>query len=429
MLKISAIVKNKTIVKSIKLSLVSLFANALGFLIPLYIAYEFGVSGETDNFFFSYGIIIFASTIFSGAVKSVIVPFLKRYLHNQNEFDVFVSSTVYYAMITSAAICIFVSLILICLINVFHSSFYLYLLISIPIMFFTVLNSLGYGILNSLDKFYLAEFSPFTRALIIYISIYFLNPYLGISSIIVGYNLGELGKFIHLYYIIKYRNKVNISFKLRDYSIIKDFVKIGSYQAVSTSISSASPLIDKVVAAFLAIGSLSILDYGNRLFMVFNVLLNSFLVVILSKWSQDVISKKLSLRKINLTIFSVFLMTLFIFGLIYLLKEGVVSLLYPTLSEHDQNLIQIILVLNMAAFVFSASNQIVNRATIAINATSILVKTSIVKSVANVILDVLLVIWFGVVGIAISSVFVNFIGLVVNYRLFVTKARYNGLSI
>jgi peptidoglycan biosynthesis protein MviN/MurJ (putative lipid II flippase) len=54
----------------------STLGKAAGFLIPFFIAAWFGVSAETDAFFFAYGLVIFLATIFSPVVETIIVPFI-----------------------------------------------------------------------------------------------------------------------------------------------------------------------------------------------------------------------------------------------------------------------------------------------------------------------------------------------------------------
>lgn len=54
----------------------STIGKAVGFLVPFFIAAWFGVTGETDAFFFAYGLILFFSMIFAPTVEGVIVPYI-----------------------------------------------------------------------------------------------------------------------------------------------------------------------------------------------------------------------------------------------------------------------------------------------------------------------------------------------------------------
>lgn len=61
---------------TITTTFLSTIGKAVGFLIPFFIAAWFGVSQETDAFFFVYGLIIFMAGVFANVVESVIVPFV-----------------------------------------------------------------------------------------------------------------------------------------------------------------------------------------------------------------------------------------------------------------------------------------------------------------------------------------------------------------
>ena len=410
---------NKDLLKqTLKLSAISMLANFLGFLIPSLIAWQFGISRDTDNFFFSYGLITFASTIFTAALRSSIVPFLTERLANKEGFNKFLSTLFYYSIYVVSIACAVLLGVFLLLNHFIKGNFFFYLALSVPILFFTVQNAICYGVLNSMKQYYVAETSPFSRALVIYACIFFLGSIFGMSAVIIGYNLGELAKFLHLMYIIKRKNKIELSRKLVDYAEIKPFLKEGSYQAISTTIISASPVIDKAVASFLIVGSVSILDYGNRLFMIFNVLFSSFLVIILSKWSEDVVKKRFNIKKMNQTIISVFVITFTVFLLVVLFRSQIVYVLYPKIHAADRGLIATVLVLNMAGFIFNSSNQVINRATLAFKSTNILVRISIIKSIINVVMDVVLAIKFGVIGIAVSTIIVHLSGFGMNYYLF-----------
>src|ERR1700742_1712105 len=89
------LLKKDLLKQTLKLSAISMLANFLGFLIPSLIAWKFGISKDTDNFFFSYGLITFASTIFTAALRSSIVPFLTERIGNKEVFNKFLS-TLYY---------------------------------------------------------------------------------------------------------------------------------------------------------------------------------------------------------------------------------------------------------------------------------------------------------------------------------------------
>lgn len=417
-------IKNKTLlVRTIKLSLVSLVSNFLGFLIPIYIAFEYKISKETDSFFLSYTIILFIGVVFSGAVRSVSIPFLQERLEDKIKLNQFISAVYFYCFIFFFVITAIVAIVTLVMYQHSNNIFYWYLFLSSPIILLTILNSFSYGILNSLNQFNIAEMSPLSRSIVIFGMIFFLKDTFGLSAVIIGYNLGELAKFFHLYYVVVRVNKIKISLKNNTISILKDFLKDGASQVLATTISASSPLIDRFVASFLFVGSISLIDYGDRLFVVFNVLLNAFLAILLSRWSTDAISKKFSYVEMNKIIYLLFGICLVLLGFIYLTRSLIVDILYPTIIWKDREIIAMILFVNMIGFVFNASSQIVNRAMIALKFTNLMVITSSIKAIINIILDIIFAYYWGVVGIIYATVGVHFFGLIVNYFLFYRRFK------
>lgn len=53
----------------------AVMGRAGGMIIPFFIAYCYGVSKETDAFFFSYAFVFFAGALFQQVLESVLVPY------------------------------------------------------------------------------------------------------------------------------------------------------------------------------------------------------------------------------------------------------------------------------------------------------------------------------------------------------------------
>lgn len=415
------LLKNELFGRTFKLSIITFLSNILGFLIPIYIAYVYGISKDTDGFFFSYGVVTFISTIFSGAISSVVVPFIKEKTHDKTWLGTFISTFFYYCSIYVSGLAVLLIVILLGVNYFIHSNFLFYIILSIPIFVFTTLNSFCFGVLNSFNQYNTAAMSPFSRAIVIFIVIFLLKGQLGIIAVILGYNLGELVKFIQLLYIIVKRNGIKIAVKDRDFSMIKSFVTEGSYQVLSTSISCASPLIDKIVASFLVVGSLSVLDYGDKVTLVCTIVLNAFLVIVLGKWSTEYINKTFRFDKMNKILGIIFCASFTVLLMVLLLRTTIANVLYPALSADKRSLISWLIVINMLGFLFNSVNQVVNIGNIAFKATSVMVRTSVIKAIINLVLDIIFGLKWGVIGIVVSTVFVHLSGLIINYLMFKSR--------
>jgi putative peptidoglycan lipid II flippase len=417
---------SKTFQKTIKLTILSVFSNFMVFIVPIYIGLKHQVSYHTDNFFLSYSIITFMAVIFSEAFRSVSIPFLKSKLTSKIVFDEFVSAILHFIIKWIGISTIIIIVVFTLLYKYNNDELYWFLGLSSPIFFLIIINAFLSGILNSLNKFYIVEISTLVRGAVIILIMFLLNSVFGLSAAIIGYIFGELVKALQLYLIIK---KQGVQIRLKERAVdIQPFLRTGSFQMISSAISSSFPLISKFVASFLAIGSISILDYGDRIFMVFNVLLNSFLVIILSKWSTELKDGNFKINDFHKIIAVVFLSSLAALCFVMFFNESLVVLLYPKIDLNNRKLISIILTLNMIGFVFNSVNQLINRATIASQGTQILIYNSIIKLVVNIVLSIWFASLWGVVGIAISLVLVHIIGLILNYFMFIfhiKKYTYN----
>ncbi|MCX6218965.1 lipid II flippase MurJ [Spirosoma sp.] len=421
--------KESLAIKTLLLSIVSLVSNSLGFLIPVYIGYKYKISSETDNFFLSYSILTFISTIFSFAVRGVSIPFLKEKLNDTNVFNEFVSTVYFYSIKYVGGLSVLVLCATLTSLLISGNSTFYYLSIGVPIILLTTINSFFYGIFNSVDKFYIAESTPLIRAVVVLIMIFLFSETFGIGAVIIGYSLGEFAKFIQLYYVLNSKLSITLSLKNRDFSVIRTFVKEGSNQIISTTLVSINPLVDRLVASFLIVGSISIIDYGDKIFVIFNVLLNSFLTLILSKWSNEAIKNKFDLSKLEKIIKVVFFAAVSALIVIFIVKHELISRIYPTFSANDKELIATLLVINMIGFVFNSVSQVINRASIVLKQTKIMITTSGFRVAANVVFDVLFAVKWGVIGICISSAGVHFVGLTVNYYLFRRNYKKNAFNV
>lgn len=417
--KVISLLKLPSFQQVIKLSVVSLFSNFLAFFIPVIIGNEFGVSHFTDTFFLSYSIIAYAGVVFTEAVRTVVIPFLVDRKDDISRYTSFVSTVTYYLILAVGSLCILLILIGLIFIWVVEDNLLIvYVTLSLPIFFFMIINAFGYGILNAKNKFYLAELSPVSRAIIIITCIYLFKASLGMYAAIIGYLLGEIVKSMHLTYVIIVRSKVIIDFKTKNFYEISDFVRVGKLQILSSSISSSYPLITRGIASFLSVGAISLIEYGDRVFMIFSVALSSLLVVMLSKWSNDLKESVFTIGKLNRVVGIVVCVCIVLLISIFFSKEIIISTLYPKLAVEDVNLIATILLISMVGFVFNAANQVVNRAILATKATNLLLKASIFKIIVNLILSIPFAYFFGIIGLVWATVIVHIFGLIINYYFF-----------
>ncbi|MBN1410554.1 MAG: hypothetical protein JW969_06890 [Spirochaetales bacterium] len=280
-------------------SILSVLGKSAGILVPLFIATWFGVSNTVDSFFLSYSIILFISNIFGTTMLKVIVPYLVELNSLKKDIGLFTSSILLinslFFVLLFVIVVVFIKSILQLVSNFNESdlnSITMFIIEMVPVIFFLICSNIFDGVLNSLKKFSLSALSPFIRSIIIILVIVLTKDYLGIHAIIVGYVTGEFSRVLILFLVLIKKRiiKFRLSFKL-DKRLV-DFLRQGLYQIIAMVLFGMNPLVDKVMASWKGEGSLSILYYADRIYIIPVLLLTSgFLVTLL-----PYISRKLYLE-------------------------------------------------------------------------------------------------------------------------------------
>ena len=168
-----------------------------------------------------------------------------------------------------------------------------------------------------------------------------------------------------------------------------EFFKKGSQQIVGSIAVGSSPLIDKFVAAFLVVGSISMIDYSQKLFAGFSLILNSFLVVVLTYWSNKFIQKKNIFESVRKIIFYIFLISLLVSFVFIIYSQKLVYFVYFSLSKEHIKVVVDIFRVHMIALIFISMMQVLNRAVIACKFTRLIMIVAVIKASLNIIFDLI----------------------------------------
>ncbi len=272
----------------------STVGRAIGFLIPILVGFWFGVSTQTDAFFFAYGLVLLLAGVFAPVIESVLVPFIAEIGPDRpNEVRRLVGNTLVASTLALTVVgLLFFTVskpVFATLTNFTPDSLGLIsrlLLESLPLFVFLIASSILSGALNARRLFAFPAISPAFRAVIAIAIIFAFRPQMGVHSIALGYVIGELARFIALY-IYACRSGIAPSFTslLLD-SRLGRFLRTASYQIAGTAVLALTPVVDKTMASWLEPGSVSILEYANRLYEIpATFVTGGLFVVLLSHWS------------------------------------------------------------------------------------------------------------------------------------------------
>lgn len=413
--RISNLYRRPLIRDTIKTTFWSTIGRGFGFLVPFFIAAWFGVSSETDAFFFAYGIIIFLSGIFAPVVESVIVPYIAEARTNNEDVGKFVGNIICVSgvgVFVLAALFILVIRPVLSLITRFDGQtlglVHRLLIETSPLILLLVWTSVLAGTLNAYKKFAFPAISPAFRAIVNLTIIFAFKDSYGVHAIAFGYLAGEIIRLTVLLIATKRLNlfKLRLSFQLNHK--LMEFFKTASYQIIGMVAIGFNPIVDKTMASWLDKGSVSILHYADRLYMIpVTFMTTGLMVTLLSHWSQRYSKEgiqrlKKDVAKATKTISFI---TLPIALLLILFHQPIVKLAFGR-GTFDQALLPEtgwVWVCYLFGFVLYMVSQVFVRAHLTLKNTRALMQCAVLLVLLNILLNYILMKFFNVAGIALAT--------------------------
>jgi len=407
--------KSPLVWDTISTTFFSTLGKAFGFLIPFFIAAWFGVSSKTDAFFLSYGIILFLASLFAPVVESVVVPYIAEARAKREDVGKFIGSILTISLLGLIGLAFLFLLIakpLLSLTTRFEPSTfnlaYSLLKETTPLLILLVLTGILAGTLNAYKKFALPAFSPALRAGVILIIIFVLRGIWGVHSIAIGYVLGEAFRFFILLLTIFKFNLFTLRFFLNLDRKIKNFLKTASYQTAGMLAVGLNPLVDKIMASWLGKGAVSILHYGDRLYMIPITFISSGLMVtLLSHWSSHYYrsGRERLDEDVKKTLKLIVPLTLGITALLLLFHKPLVKLLFGhgAFTEENISAVATVWVYYLLGIAPYTGSQMYVRAHIVLKNTKTLLKCALYLNVLNISLNYILMKPLGISGIALAT--------------------------
>jgi len=411
----------------------SSLGKAAGFLIPFFIAAWYGVSSETDAFFFAYGLIIFLATIFSPVVESIIVPFIAEARAKGEDVKAFVGRILGMSAIGLAAISTVFLLVIKPILSVLTKFspqeldlVYWILLESTPLIILLVWTSVLAGLLNAYKVFSIPALSPALRASVTLTFILIFKEQMGVHAIAVGYVAGEIFRLLALFIVLRKLNIFHFKLSVGWEPKFAEFLKTSSYQIIGMSFLAFTPLVNKTMASWLGSGNVSLLEYTDRLYMIPTTLLSSGLIItLLSHWSEryqlggEVQLKKDVLKAVKVVCVIGIILTVFLF----MWKSYLVNLVYGHGQFPKEKLIELgyiwgFYLLGIIPYFLS---QVYVRAFLAKKNTRALLFTALLMVLGSILFNLIFMHMMGVAGIALATAVVMLAAFIFLHFLFTRK--------
>jgi len=405
-------------------------ARSFGSLIPIVIAWFFGIGGDTDLFFFAFAIIMFMTSVLSITMETVSIPFFASIKSDGDDIGAFVGVLFFIILLATSLLAVFLYVaIQPILFWLTHFSLQqveeirTLIFFILPVFTFVVCSSIFVGSLNAQSIYFVPSLSTALRSAVVVIAIYFGSKRYGIIALSAAYVIGEGFRFLLLYWYIVIKKLYVIKMTKSILPQVKHFFNKGSYHIASALLGGINPLIDKSVALWIGLGSISVIEYADRLNGLPLMFFSSLLPVLLSRWSNAYYSNSMiDLREKVATTIKYFTIPIVIINIVVLFfSEYIVRLVY---LHGDFPADKVLLVSQtFSAYMIGLwpylVAQTIIRGYMAMKITKILMILAIARVFMNIIFDIIFAKLFGVFGIALSATLcTSILTAVLAYRYF-----------
>jgi putative peptidoglycan lipid II flippase len=235
----------------------------------------------------------------------------------------------------------------------------------------------------------------------------------GVHSIAIGYVIGELARLIILFIVIKKLNLFKLRLSFRFGAKLGKFFNTASYQIMGMAVAGLNPMIDKTMASWLGDGSVSVLHYADRLYMIpVTFLTTGLMVVLLSHWSERYYqSGKQRLKQdVYKAMKIIGLITLPMTLLLIIFNQQIVKLAYgrgafAQESLSDVGLVWVCYLLGLIPYI---TGKVFVRAHLALKNTIVIMQYAFYAVCLKVVFNFILIRLLGLPGIALSSTLLYF---------------------
>ena len=277
---------------SIFATIAAVLGYAPGFFVPIAIARFLGADARTDAFFLALS----GATLVSGAVgattQQAAIPFLMEAKRGRRDIGAYIAE-----MSTALLLLAVVPTLLL------SGGVVLYLArdrgwqagqigiltellwLLVPYIAFSVLSGIYAGTLNAEHRYNRVAISPALRSGVVLLIVLLLSR-TGVVGLAAGYIVGELARLMFLIVMVAKRQGVRLLAWPRTEGI-GEFFRTAISQMLGSGVVAFLPLLDRIMASGLGPGSVSVLDYADKLWQVpVGFALSGIMVTSLGHWSE-----------------------------------------------------------------------------------------------------------------------------------------------
>lgn len=409
--------RNTVVEATVVIAFVSILAKAVSFISEVILAARLGVNATSDAYYMVSGIQQVVYPMLSVGIWKVFLPAYKDKISRGFERDAYALSN---KMITFMSV---VSLIII-LVIVVNSDFIVAIVapgfsadtkslcadlvsISAPMYFFILIAAVYAAMLQCHGQFFASQIREVVTHLPTIFVAFFLFDQYGIYGLAVALIIGAAFRLVIEIPFVRWGYHFRFDLKLHTEEFVRLIKKLPS-AFISESVTQLNALIDKVMGSTLVAGSISILNYGQRLTNFFSGLLSSAVITATYPRIAELVAldKKKELSGFIKYIFNLFMIVIIPISvgcIVY--SDIIVSLVFArgAFSEDAVRATAEVFSMYCVGLFFSASGSLLSNVFFGHGDTRLPMLISVANLMLNVALNLTFMPMFGGKGLALAT--------------------------
>lgn len=407
--------KNSTTRNILTVGFITLFIKLISFYKETYVASTFGLSQVLDTYFIAALVPGFIQNVFLGAFKGVFIPNYINELKTGKNAASFQTTAFIITIVIALSFILIAYLFTDTYLEIFfpnHNSEYYQMIklqfyILAPCIFLWGISSLLSGLLNISSEFIFSSLPSALIPIATILSLIFLKDYFDYRILAFGTLAGSIFSFIILLYITYKKNILKLAkpdFKDTNVKIMLNQIPA---KVSSGFLSGMNVVVDQYFAAQLIVGSITAINYGQKIpaFLI-GLLVVAINSVLLPKFSKMFVENPRNAYVYYKKIIKLLFFASILFSTIgFILSDFLVELFYQRneFTEDDTNIVSMIQKIFLIYVPFTICGMVIVNFLTSMNHNKVLAYVSFAALILNIILDYVLIEYYGIMGIAICT--------------------------
>ncbi|PCJ95917.1 MAG: virulence factor MviN [Flavobacteriaceae bacterium] len=397
---------------------ITLVIKFFGFYKETLVASSFGLSNVLDTFFIAVLIPGFIQSVFLGAFKNVFIPNYIAELKTGRKISSFQATGFLITGFISFIFVIIAYLFTDVYLDVFfsgHTEEYYELIKSqfyylAPCIFFWGFSSLLSGLLNISGEFKYSSLPAIFVPIVIVVCLFFFKENLGNNLLAIGTLIGSILAFLSLLITASRKKIISISYPDFKNKNVQLMLKQVPAKVSSGFLTGMNGIVDQFFAAQLVVGSVAAINYGLKMpaFLI-GILVIALTNVLLPEFSSLIIENKKKAYRMFFKILKILFLGATFFALSgVFLSDFLVELFFQRkqFTSEDTQIVSSIQKIFLIYTPFTICGMVIVSFLTSMNKNAIMAYISLGAVLLNIVLDYILIRYFGILGIAICTTIV-----------------------